>query len=80
MRISRRLDVDVCGLTLGTARRLVDHGPGIGQTISRLPGAPPPSKNAPMDAAWPMHMVLTSGLDELHGVVYRQPRRYRPTG
>ena len=33
-----------------------------------------------MLAAWPTQIVLTSGLDELHGVVDRQARAHRAAG
>ena len=32
-----------------------------------------------MLAAWPTHMVLTSGFDKLHGIVDGQAGRNRPT-
>ena len=55
------VDVDVRGLALETAQRLVDHDPEW-LRLKRLPFSPAASRNAPMEAAWPTQMVETGAL------------------
>ena len=55
-----RLDVDIGGLSLDAAQRLVDHDPR-GGSAKRLPLAPAASSSAPIDAACPMQMVEIAG-------------------
>ncbi len=52
--------------------RLVDHDARVGQGEALALGARRRAARAPIEAAWPMQMVVTSRLDVLHGVVDRQ--------
>lgn len=54
------LNLNIGALTLAAAGGLMDHNFGIGKRKA-LTLAPLDSRNAPMDAAIPMHIVDTSG-------------------
>src|SRR4051795_5227316 len=54
------VNLDICRLTLETARNLVDQDLRVGQRM-RLPSAPPASSSAPIDIAMPTQIVCTSG-------------------
>ena len=54
------LDVDVGGLALHAAQRLVDHDARVGQREALALG-PRRQEHAPMDAACPMQMVEMAG-------------------
>ena len=52
--------LDVRGLPLKAAGRLMDHDAGVGQGVAHVLLASA-SNSDPIDAAWPMHIVETFG-------------------
>jgi len=63
------LDVDVGGLALHAAQRLVDHDARVRQARKRLPLAPAHSSSAPIEAALPMQIVEMAGFTYCNRVV-----------